>query len=125
MPLLNSRTIFCGAEERHVRTNDQRYAESPGIFTDERIKLALDLTEDFIGNHAHGIDDEFMDRLKVHFSEAEIVELTIGIGIWDSVHKFNNVFDVHPPVEEGLFTTDPPDVPAAMREHVKQPGNKY
>ena len=45
---------------------------------DERIKLALDLTEDFVGNHAHGIDDQFMDRLKEHFSEAEIVELTIG-----------------------------------------------
>lgn len=92
---------------------------------DERIKLALDLTEDFVSNHAHGIDDEFMARLKEYFSEAEIVELTVGIGIWDSVHKFNNVFDVLPPVESGLFTTDPPDVPAAMREHVKQPGNKY
>ena len=92
---------------------------------EERIKVALDLTEDFVGNHAHGVDDEFMDRLRVHFSEAEIVELTVAIGIWDSVHKFNNVFDVHPPVEKGLFTTDPPDVPAAMKEHIKEPGNKY
>jgi alkylhydroperoxidase family enzyme len=92
---------------------------------DERIKLALDLTEDFVINHAHGIDDDFMARLKGCFSEAEIVELTIGIGIWDSIHKFNNVFDIHPPVENGIFTTDPPDVPAAMRGHIKKPGNKY
>ncbi|MBQ75165.1 MAG: hypothetical protein CMQ20_09100 [Gammaproteobacteria bacterium] len=92
---------------------------------DERLMLALDLTEDFVMNHAHSVDDTFMARLKEHYSDAEVVELTIAIGVWDSVHKFNNVFDVHPPVEEGLFTVDPPDVPEAMRQHVKDPGNKY
>lgn len=91
----------------------------------DRIKIALDLTEDFVGNHAHGVDDEFMARLKEHFTEAEVVELTIAIGIWDSVHKFNNVFDVHPPVEDGLFTTEPPDVPPDMKQHVIDPGNKF
>jgi hypothetical protein len=40
------------------------------------------------------VDDEFMARLKEHFSDEEVVELTIAIGIWDWVHKFNNVFDV-------------------------------
>ena len=92
---------------------------------DERLKVALDLTEDLVMNHANSVNDEFMARLKEHYSEAEIVELTIAIGVWDSVHKFNNVFDVHPPVEEGLFTVDPPDVPEAMRQHVMDPGNKY
>ena len=92
---------------------------------DDRIKMALDLTEDFIINHAHGVDDAFMARLREHFSEAEVVELTVAIGIWDSVHKFNNVFDVQPPVEDGQFTVDPPDVPPAMKQHVMAPGNKY
>ncbi len=92
---------------------------------DDRTKMALDLTEDFIQNHAHGIDDAWISRLKEHFSDAELVELTVAIGVWDSVHKFNNVFDVHPPVEEGLFTVDPPDVSPAMRQHVIDPGNKY
>ena len=92
---------------------------------DGRLKIALDLTEDFVLNHAHSVDDAFMARLKEHFSDSEVVELTVAIGIWDSVHKFNNVFDVQPPVTEGLFTVDPPDVPAAMREHVIAPGNKY
>ncbi|HIG40991.1 MAG: hypothetical protein ABGY96_24220 [bacterium] len=92
---------------------------------DDRLKMALDLTEDFVLNHAHSVDDAFMARLKEHFSDSEVVELTVAIGIWDSVHKFNNVFDVQPPVTEGLFTVDPPDVPAAMREHVIMPGNKY
>ena len=92
---------------------------------DDRTKIALDLTEDFIMNHAHGVDDDYMDKLKVHFSNAEVVELTIAIGIWDSVHKFNNVFDVHPPVEDGELTVDHPDVPEAMRQHIVDPGNKY
>ena len=91
----------------------------------DRIKMALDLTEDFIMNHAKGVDDSYMAGLKQHFSDAEVVELTVAIGIWDSVHKFNNVFDVHPPVTEGLFTVDPPDVPERMRRHVIDPGNKY
>jgi hypothetical protein len=31
---------------------------------DERLKAALDLTEDFVVNHAQGVDDAFMARLK-------------------------------------------------------------
>ena len=92
---------------------------------DERTKIALDLTEDFITNHARGVDDAFMDRLKQQFSEDQIVELTIAIGIWDSVHKFNNVFDIDPPVAEGTFQVDLPDVPEDMRPHISDPGNKY
>ena len=92
---------------------------------DARLKIALDLTEDFVMNHAHDVDDRFMARLKEHYSDEEVVELTVAIGIWDSVHKFNNVFDVQPPVEHGLFTVEAPDVPAAMREHISEPGNKY
>ena len=62
---------------------------------DERIKAALDLAEDFILNHARGIDEAWIAKLKEHYSDEEVVELTVAIGIWDSVHKFNNVFDVH------------------------------
>lgn len=91
-----------------------------GSDLDESTKVALDLTEDFVQNHAHGVDDAFMERLRKHFSEEQVVELTIAIGIWDSVHKFNNVFDVAPPVSEGLFTTEKPDVPGDMNEHVSR-----
>ena len=31
---------------------------------DDRIKVALDLTEDYALNHGQGVDDAFMDRLK-------------------------------------------------------------
>ncbi len=92
---------------------------------DGRLKMALDLTEDFVTNHAHGVDDAYMARLREHFTEAEVVELTVAIGIWDSVHKFNNVFDVPEAVQDGLFIVEPPDVPEDMLEHVMVPGNKY
>ena len=92
---------------------------------DERVKIALDLVEDFVTNHAHGVDNAFMARLKEHYTEAEIVELTVAIGIWDSIHKFNNVFDVPAAVDEGLFIVDPPDVPEDMQGLIMEPGNKY
>ena len=107
-------------EEMIEKMKDHRKSD-----LDDRIKIALDLTEDFIMNHANGVDDGYMKKLKMHYSDAQVVELTIAIGIWDSVHKFNNVFDVHPPVEDGEFTTEPPDVPEAMRQHIIEPGNKY
>ena len=107
-------------EEMIVAMLDHRNSD-----LDERTKVALDLAEDFIMNHARSVDDVFMNRLKQHFSEAQIVELTIAIGIWDSVHKFNNVFDIDPPVEDGTFQVNPPDVPAEMLIHVSDPGNKY
>ena len=92
---------------------------------EDRFKVALDLTEDFINNHAHGVGDALMGRLKKHYSEEQVVELTIAIGIWDSVHKFNNVFDIDPPVTGELFETEMPDVPEDMLQHVSDPGNKY
>lgn len=92
---------------------------------DDRLKVALDLTEDFINNHARGVDDALMERLKQYFSEEQIVELTIAVGIWDSVHKFNNVFDIDPPVTGELFETAIPDVPEDMLQHVLKPGNRY
>ena len=89
---------------------------------DERTKIALDLAEDFVLNHADNIDDAFMDRMKEHFSEDQIVELTVALGTWDWVHKFNKVFDVDPPVTDGLFIVGLPDVPPEMRQHLTEVG---
>ncbi len=106
-------------EEMIEKMLDYRNSDLP-----ERTKAALSLAEDFILNHANNVDDAFMDRLKEHFTEDQVVELTIGIGIWDAVHKFNNVFDVPPPVDEGLFIVGLPDVPEDMRQHVTDAGNE-
>ncbi len=104
-------------EEMIEKALDFRNSDLP-----DRTKVALELAEDFILNHANNVDDALMDRLKEHFTEDQVVELTIGIGIWDSVHKFNNVFDVPPPVAEGLFTVGLPDVPEDMRHLVTYEG---
>jgi len=98
-------------EEMIQQALDFRNSDLP-----DRTKVALELAEDFILNHANNVDDAFMARLREHFTEDQVVELTIGIGIWDSVHKFNNVFDVPPPVEDGLFVLEQlADAPADMQ----------
>ena len=109
-------------EEMIQQALDFRKSDLP-----ERTKVALELAEDFILNHANNVDDAFMARLREHFTEDQVVELTIGIGIWDSVHKFNNVFDVPPPVEDGLFVLEqmanvPPDM-AHLVTHLDGDGN--
>ena len=106
-------------EEMIVQMLDHRNSDM-----DDRLLSAMDLTEDFINNHAQGVGDVLMDRLKKHFSEEQIVELTIAVGIWDPVHKFNNVFDIDPPVTGDLFETELPDVPQDMLQHVSNPGPK-
>jgi hypothetical protein len=93
---------------------DHRNSDLP-----DRTKAALDLAEDFILNHADNVDDAFIERMKQYFTEEQLVELTVAIGTWDSVHKFNKVFDVDPPVEDGqLFTVGLPDVPKGMEQHL-------
>lgn len=48
--------------------------------------------------------------------------ITIALGAWDWVHKFNKVFDVDPPVTDGLFVVGLPDVPPEMRQHLVDVG---
>lgn len=87
---------------------------------DDRTKIALDLTEDYVLNHGRGIDDAFMDRMKKYFSEEQIVELVIFMGLMEGVHKFNTIFDVDPPelLADGTHIVGLPDVPEDMRQFV-------
>ena len=109
-------------EEMIQQALDFRNSDLP-----DYIKIALELAEDFILNHANNVDDAFMDRLKEYYTEDQIVEITIGIGIWDAVHKFNNVFDVPPPVEDGLFIlerlADAPEDMQHLITHLDGDGN--
>ncbi|MFN0096667.1 MAG: carboxymuconolactone decarboxylase family protein [Dehalococcoidia bacterium] len=101
-------------EEMILKMLDHRNSDLP-----ERTKVALDLAEDFVLHHADNVDDAMFERLREHFDEDQIVELVVAIGTWDSVHKFNKVFDVDPPVSEGTFTVGLPDVPAGMHQHLQ------
>jgi alkylhydroperoxidase family enzyme len=47
---------------------------------------ALKLTDAIIGD-PHSLTDEQRDALKVHFSDAEIVELALGVGLFLAMSK--------------------------------------
>lgn len=69
------------------------YAESP-LFT-EREKAALEYSER-IGRDDQEVSDECFARLRRHFSEPEIVELTFIIGYQTFASKFAKAFRLAP-----------------------------
>ncbi len=58
---------------------------------DDRVTCAIEYAERFVTDH-HGIDDEMWSRLHSHFTDAELVELTMCIGSWLSFGRLNRVF---------------------------------
>jgi alkylhydroperoxidase family enzyme len=57
---------------------------------DERARLAAEYAERYALDH-HGIDDAFWARMKAHYTEAEIVELSMCLGSWLSFGRLNRV----------------------------------
>ena len=57
---------------------------------DERARLAAEYAERYALDH-HGIDDEFWNRMKAAYTEAEIVELSMCLGSWLSFGRLNRV----------------------------------
>lgn len=51
-----------------------------------------------------GVSDDLVERLKAHFSEAEIVELTLAIAAYNLTNRFNLALgvDLEPKFEEIL-----------------------
>ena len=47
----------------------------------ERERLVIDYAERFALDH-HAIDDDFFDRLRAAYSDAEVLDLTVCIGGW-------------------------------------------
>lgn len=48
---------------------------------DDRARLAAEYAERYALDH-HGLDDEFWTRMTAHYSQREIVELSMSIGSW-------------------------------------------
>lgn len=65
----------------------------------ESHKLAIRFVEYWIEEKAHSVDDAFMARLRKHFTPAQIIELTTLAGIYESVHKFNHLFEMEAPAQ--------------------------
>ena len=57
---------------------------------DERTRLAAEYAERYALDH-HGLDDEFWTRMKAHYSDAEVVELSMCLGSWLSFGRLNRV----------------------------------
>jgi alkylhydroperoxidase family enzyme len=57
---------------------------------DDRTRLAAEYAERYALDH-HGLDEEFWTRMAAHYSQAEIVELTMSIGSWLAFGRLNRV----------------------------------
>ena len=58
-----------------------------------REKLAIEFAEKFAFDHT-SIDDQMFTRLKVHFTETEILELTVTVGFCVGIGRAFHVLDV-------------------------------
>jgi alkylhydroperoxidase family enzyme len=58
---------------------------------DDRARLAAEYAERYALDH-HGLDEEFWSRMTGHYSQTEIVELTMSIGAWLVFGRLNRVF---------------------------------
>jgi len=57
---------------------------------DHRTRLAAEYAERFALDH-HEIDDAFWERMTEHYSQAEIVELSMCLGSWIAFGRLNHV----------------------------------
>lgn len=57
---------------------------------DERTRMAAEYAERYALDH-HGLDEEFWGRMGAHYSQLEIVELSMSIGSWLAFGRLNHV----------------------------------
>lgn len=89
--------LFCldWRTERDGETVEASFAEAVTDWRatdafDERTRLAAEYAERYALDH-HGLDDEFWGRMTAHYSQAEIVELSMCIGAWLAFGRLNHV----------------------------------
>ena len=67
----------------------------------EREKAVLRLTE-IIASEPHTLDDEFFGLLKKHFSDEQLLDLGVAVGLLNGLHRFLETFGILPDsYEEG------------------------
>ena len=57
---------------------------------DERTRLAAEYAERYALDH-HGLDEGFWTRMKTHYSDKEIVEMSMCLGSWLAFGRLNHV----------------------------------
>lgn len=103
-----------GVPEEQLREMP-RYRESEAF--DDLEKLVLDYATAMSHTPAE-VTDKMVDRLKEHFDDAQLVELTNAIAIENFRARFNNALDLEPQgFSEGAYCV----VPAARAERDESP----
>ncbi|MEV0297433.1 carboxymuconolactone decarboxylase family protein [Nocardia sp. NPDC050710] len=57
---------------------------------DERTRLAAEYAERYATDH-HNLDEEFWGRMFEHYTQTEVVELSMSIGSWLAFGRLNHV----------------------------------
>ena len=60
---------------------------------DDRTRLAAEYAERYALDH-HNLDEEFWTRMSEHYSQREIVELTMSLGAWLAFGRLNHVLGI-------------------------------
>jgi AhpD family alkylhydroperoxidase len=93
-----------GVTEEQLR-DFHRYRESDAF--SEREKLAMEYAEAMCQTHVE-VPDDLIARLRKHFDDAQLVELTASIAIENFRARFNNALDVTPAgFSEGAYCPMP------------------
>ena len=89
--------LFCQdwRTERDGVTVEDSFAEAVTAWRttpdfDERTRLAAEYAERYALDH-HGLDEDFWTRMKAHYSDREIVELSMCLGSWIAFGRLNRV----------------------------------
>lgn len=89
--------VFCldWRTERDGRTVEESFAEAVEQWRttdafDDRTRLAAEFAERYAIDH-HGIDQGFWDRMSAHYTDGEIVELSMCLGSWLAFGRLNHV----------------------------------
>jgi alkylhydroperoxidase family enzyme len=81
-----------------------RYYDEPGFSTRER--LAAEFAEQFAIDHTQ-IGDELWARMREHFSDVELLELTVTVGFCVGIGRAYQVLDIARDFDV-LWSREPP-----------------
>lgn len=86
----NWRTERVGAQVPEDYQEQVRNWREPTAALSDRARLAAEYAFRFATDH-HSLDDAWWERFRAHYSQSEIVELTLCIGSWVAFGRMNQV----------------------------------
>jgi uncharacterized peroxidase-related enzyme len=78
--------------------SEEQLANIEADAVEEKDKIAIEYAK-AASQHAYNIDPELMNRMKQHYSDAQIVELSSVVGLFNFINRFNDSLGVLPDPE--------------------------